>query len=99
MSFTHRIKRYEPIPETIKVSLEQMDEALNTFSEVYAVMWIVKKLYQVNNGSNVSVTEGSSNKRRIVSHIWYKTFFCHRKGEKEQPKAALGGKSGALRPL
>lgn len=91
MSFTLRIKPCVPIHETIKVPLEQMDEKLSTFPEVYAAMWIAGKLHQDNNGSNISVTEGSSNKKRIiVSHIRHKTFFCHREGEKEQSKAALG---------
>ncbi|KAI8985999.1 hypothetical protein BDB01DRAFT_787214, partial [Pilobolus umbonatus] len=81
---------------SITVPIGQIDEVLDTFPQVYAVMWISGKLYQAN------VTADSSNstkRRRVVSHVWYKTFFCHRKGEKEQTKTTLGGISGVARPV
>ncbi|KAI9259789.1 hypothetical protein EDC94DRAFT_585635 [Helicostylum pulchrum] len=100
MSFTLQIKPYTRIPKTITVPIGQMDEALDTFPQVYAVLWIAGKLYQANVETNTTADSGNSNKRRRdLSHVWYKTFFCHRKGEKEQLKAALGGKSGVARPV
>jgi hypothetical protein len=38
-------------------------------------------------------------RKRYVPHLWYKTYYCHRSGEKEKPKHDLGGKSGQIREV
>lgn len=102
MSFKLEIKPYEPTPETIDVPLDQMEHVLESFPEKYAVMWIVGKMYHSRNHDQQPTTgetiQPKKRRKRIVLHSWYKTFFCHRRGEKEQRKGIPGGKSGVLRP-
>lgn len=79
-SSTPQIKPYIAIPEEIKVPLDQMDQVIETFPDKYAVVWIAGKFYQSTN--HETRTEPVK-RRRITQHSWYKTFFCHRGGEKE----------------
>jgi hypothetical protein len=59
-------------------------------------------LYQFDNQPKPITDTDHPNKKprnRVLPYLWYKTFFCHRKGEKEQSKAAPNGKSGVVRPV
>jgi hypothetical protein len=103
-SLTLTINRYVPIPSSITVPESEMQNVLDTFPDVYAVAWVGKKLYrapiEVQGGNKSEPSARKKRKRRTVLHLWYKTFRCHRAGEKEEKQdRVLGGKSGQARPI
>jgi hypothetical protein len=80
-----------------------MQEVVDTFPETYAVKWNVGKLYKPKNqGEDQKAADLDANgnpikkRKRYIPHLWYKTYYYHRSGEKEKPKHGLGGKSGHI---
>lgn len=99
MSFTLRINPYIAIPETIKVSENEMDIIVNTFPEICAVMWVAgKKIHEVTNHVDDNEHRNKKSRKTFISFIWNKTFYCHRRGQKDHSKVTPGGKSGLTRP-
>ena len=98
-----RIEPYKPIPLSIVAPEKSMDEVLESFLEKYGVIWIAGKryVYKEKSSSNNNEEESIVRKRkRTVLHIWYKTFFCHRSGDKAKNMSHTpGGTSGQIRPI